>query len=136
MRAYMRLEAVEQSRTSVEDARFRISLEELADRLAEADSVASQYRGSIAFPQIDWRRASYLYLMLNGTESSPAFASSGELRTSVRQTLEHFADKHGATPSGRVVREYLTLLRASGFKDSPPVAELRQKVREAAGPRG
>lgn len=136
MRAYLRLEAVEQERPSVEDATFRISLDDLGARLATADSVASQFRNAVAFAQIDWRRAAYLYLLLNGTESSPAFSSGGELRASVRQTLERMADRLGATSSGRVVREYLTLLRASGFKDSPAVAELRQRVREAAGPRG
>ena len=116
--------------------RLRISVDELAERLADADSVAAQYRGSIPYSQMEWRRASYLYLLLNGTESSPAFGSNGELRATVRQALDRFGERYGATASGRTVREYLALLRASGFKDSPEVAELRQRVREAAGPRG
>jgi len=136
MRANLRLETTEQNRPSVEDARFRISLDELGDRLAEADSLATQYRASQSFPQIDWRRASYLYLLLNGVERSPAFASSGELRTSLRQVLERYATRYVATPSGKVVRDYLALLRASNFRDAPAVAEFRQRIRDAAGPRG
>jgi predicted neuraminidase len=136
LRAYLRLEAAEQMRPSVEDARLRISLDGLADRLAEADSFATQFRSSQVFQQIEWRRASYLYLMLNGVERSPAFATNGELRTTLRQALERFATRYTATASGRVVRDYLALLRASNFRDEPAVAEFRQRVRDAAGPRG
>jgi hypothetical protein len=136
LRANLRLEATEQNRPSVEDARFRISFDELGERLAESDSLATQYRNALAFPLIDWRRASYLYLMLNGVERSPAFASSGELRTSLRQVLERYAARYGTTPSGKVVRDYLALLRASNFRDAPAVAEFRQRIRDAAGPRG
>ena len=136
MRANLRLEATEQSRPAVEDARLRISLDELGERLAEADSLTTQYRASQSFQQIDWRRASYLYLMLNGVERTPAFASSGELRTSLRQALERYATRYVATPSGKVVRDYLALLRASNFRDAPAVAEFRERIRDAASPRG
>jgi len=69
-------------------------------------------------------------------ERSPAFASSGELRASLRQALERYATRYSSTPSGRVVRDYLALLRASNFRDAPAVAEFRQRIRDAAGPRG
>jgi predicted neuraminidase len=136
LRAYLRMEAVEQGRPSVEDARFRIGLDDLGDRLAEADSLATQYRSSQVFQQIDWRRASYLYLLLNGVERSPAFTTSGDVRLTLRAALERFATRYAATPSGKVVRDYLALLRASNFRDDPAVAEFRQRIRDAAGPRG
>jgi hypothetical protein len=137
MRAYMRLEALEQTRPAVVDAAFRISLDDVADRLAVADSVTDRFRGTIAWQQIDWRRAAYLSLLVNGTDNSPAFhANSHELRAEFRAALERVANRKGVEISGKVVREYLTLLRASGFKETPAVTEFRQRVRESAGPRG
>jgi predicted neuraminidase len=137
LRTYMRLEALEQARPAVQDATLRISLDEVADRLAVADSVADRFRATIAWQQIDWRRAAYLSLMINGTEHSTAFtANSRELRPEFRAALERLSNRRGVAISGRVVRDYLTLLRASDFKETPAVIEFRQKVRESAGPRG
>jgi hypothetical protein len=137
LRSYMRLEALEQARPAAVDAALAISLDDVADRLAVADSVADRFRGTIAWQQIDWRRAAYLSLMLNGTDNSPAFhINSKELRAEFRASLERLANRRGVAISGRVVREYLALLRANGFKDEPAVSEFRQKVRESAGPRG
>jgi len=135
VRAWLRLEASEQARPTVEDARLRVSLDDLAERLMVADSVAAQYRGTMVFQPIEWRRASYLYLLLAGTDGSPAFVG-GELRPPLRQALDRYAARYGSTPSGRVVRDYITLLRTENFRDTPPVAEFRQRIREAAGPRG
>jgi predicted neuraminidase len=137
LRSYLRLEAQEQARPAAADAALAISLDELADRLVAADSVADRFRGTIAWQQIDWRRAAYLSLMINGTDNSPAFTrNSKELRPEFRAALERLANRRGVAISGRVVRDYLALLRTAEFKDTPEVAEFRQKVRESAGPRG
>lgn len=137
LRAYMRLEALEQARPIVQDAALRLSLDDVADRLAVADSVTDRFRGTIAWQQIDWRRAAYLSLLVNGTDNSPAFhANTHELRAEFRAALERVANRRGVDISGKVVREYLALLRVNGFKDTPAVTEFRQKVRESAGPRG
>lgn len=137
LRAYFRLEALEQSRPAAADAALAISLDEVADRLAVADSVADRFRGTIAWQQIDWRRAAYLSLMINGTDNSTAFTrNTKEMRPEFRAALERLANRRGVAISGKVVRDYLTLLRASNFKDEPAVSEFRQKVRESAGPRG
>jgi predicted neuraminidase len=137
LRSYLRLETLEQTRPAAADAALAISLDELADRLAAADSVADRFRGTIAWQQIDWRRAAYLSLMINGTDNSPAFTrNSKELRAEFRSALERFANRRGVAISGKVVRDYLTLLRASEFKETTEVNEYRQRVRESAGPRG
>jgi predicted neuraminidase len=137
LRAYLRLEALEQARPAAVDAALAISLDELADRLAVADSVADRFRGTIAWQQIDWRRAAYLSLMVNGTDNSTAFTrNTQEMRPEFRAALERLANRRGVAISGKVVRDYLTLLRTSNFKDVPEVSEFRQKVRESAGPRG
>ena len=137
LRTYMRLETLEQTRPSAVDAALAISLDEVADRLAVADSVADRFRGTIAWQQIDWRRAAYLSLMINGTDNSPAFhTNSQELRAEFRAALERLDNRRGVAISGKVVRDYLTLLRANGFRDVSAVTEFRQRVRESAGPRG
>ena len=136
LRSYMRLEALEQARPAVEDATLRISLDLVAERLAAADSVADRFRGTIAWQQIDWRRAAYLSLMINGTDNTPAFSASQELRAEFRAALERFTTRHDVAISGRTVRDYLTLLRTNGFRDTTAVTEFRQRVRESAGPRG
>jgi hypothetical protein len=137
LRAYMRLETLEQTHPSVADAAFSLSLDDVADRLAVADSVTDRFRGTIAWQQIDWRRAAYLSLLVNGTDNSPAFhTNTHELRAEFKAALERVANRRGVDISGKVVREYLALLRTSGFKETPAVTEFRQKVRESAGPRG
>ena len=137
LRWYMRLEALEQARPAVEDATLRISLDEVADRMAAADSVTDRFRGTIAWQQIDWRRAAYLSLLVNGTDNSPAFhRTSHEMRAEFRAALERLDNRRGVAISRKVVRDYLTLLRANGFKDTTAVTEFRQRVRESAGPRG
>ncbi len=137
LRSYLRLEALEQARPAAVDAALAISLDEIADRLAAADSVADRFRGTIAWQQIDWRRAAYLSLMINGTENSPAFTrNSKELRAEFRAALERFANRRSVAISGKVVRDFLALLRAAEFKETTEVTEFRQKVRESAGPRG
>jgi len=137
LRAYLRLESQEQARPAAADAALAISLDDVADRLAVADSVADRFRGTIAWQQIDWRRAAYLSLMINGTDNSPAFhTNSHELRAEFRAALERLANRRGVAISGKVVRDYLALLRTTEFKETPAVTEFRQKVRESAGPRG
>ena len=132
MRAYLRLEAVEQARPTSEDASIQITLGELAARLATADSVVAAYPTSLAFPLADWKRAAYLSAFVNGTENTPAFRrTTREIRPELRQALERYATRYKATPAGKVVQEYLALLRASGFKDTPPVEAFRKALLDA-----
>lgn len=132
MRAYLRLEAVEQARPTTEDATIQISLDVLGARLAAADSVVAAYPGALAFQQADWKRAAYLSAFVNGTENTPAFRrTSRELRPELRQALERYATRHKSTPAGKVVQEYLALLRASGYKDTALVEAFRRALLDA-----
>ena len=122
-RDYLRLRLDDSAHGFTEDEGLLISWTELRQRLRRWEDFARRHprfeRGDELRGYLDL----YLATLTAGTDNSPAFdRDTSQLVPAVRTELEAYAADPQAR-RGQIVREYLQLLRKSGFKRSDDVAE-------------
>jgi hypothetical protein len=120
MRALLDIRVKEQLEPIGGDGAIGVPLDEIGRRIAATDRVhamATKFAGSA---ELERRRGAYLNAFLGGWEDSP-FADDGVLVASARSSLERFHGAHSRTDSGRIVGQYLALLRSTHWRRTPAV---------------
>jgi len=128
MRALLDIRVKEQLEPIGGDGEISVPLDEIGRRIAATDLVramATQFAGS---EELERRRRVYLNAFLDGWPNSPAFGDDGVLGADVRSSLERFHATYSRTDSGRIVGEYLALLRAANWRRTAAVDALIQRL--------
>jgi hypothetical protein len=122
-RDYLRLRLDDFAQGFTEDAGLLISWTELRQRLRRWEDFARRHPQFEHGDEIRGYLDVYLATLVAGTDNTRAFDSeSNQLVPEVREELEAYAADPKAS-RGPLIREYLQLLRKSGFKWSDDVAE-------------
>ena len=79
--------------------------------------MAAHFAGS---EELERRRGGYLNAFLGGWESSP-FGDDGILVANVQSSSERFHAAPSRTDSGRIVGQYLAMLRSTHWRRTPAV---------------
>jgi hypothetical protein len=133
-REFLSLWAMEQRAPTAADGGIQISPDELAGRLAATDRFLVGYPDAVAHDLAMSRFRWYLSLYLAGLPNTPAFDwRSGVLVPELHQSYERYISDHAATPSGKLVSEYLALLEVNGFRRQGPVEQFLIALQVAAG---
>jgi len=128
MRALLDIRVKEQLESMGGDGEIGVPLDEIGRRIAATDRVramAAEFAGS---EELERRRRAYMNAFLNGWENSPAFGDNGVLVADVRSSLERFHAAYPGTDSGRIVGEYLALLRAAHWRRTAAVDAFIQRL--------
>ena len=121
-RTFLSLMAVEQETPAAEDASIQVGWDGLAERLAAMDGLIAAHPGAPFLPEAVRARGWYRGLYLRGTDNTPAFGRrTGTLDPVVRASFEDFIVRHGHLPVAAEVREYVSLLRAEGWRRTAAV---------------
>lgn len=124
MREFLRFVTLEETNRCCGDAAVGISWNDFSDRLAKLDRVLAGYPD---FPRGDTlaildRR--YLGIYLTGTDNTPAFRSRNKpLDPSLRASFRRYVATYPDLPSAKIVADYLTLLKETGYRLSPRVIQ-------------
>jgi hypothetical protein len=130
-REYLQISVREQTTPTGGDGGVGIPWDSLALRLSDADRILAAYPDAAVRVLVSERRIWYLRAYLTGWDNTPVFElGSRTLRPEVLQSYERYVATHGATVSGRVVAEYLDVVRASGYQRTAAVLEF---LRERSG---
>jgi hypothetical protein len=130
-REYLRMSVREQTTPTGGDGGVGIPWDSLALRLSDADRILAAYPDAVVGVLVSERRIWYLRAYLTGWDNTPVFGLGNRtLRPEVLQSYERYVATHGATVSGRVVAEYLDVVRASGYQRTAAVLEF---LRERSG---
>lgn len=123
MRQYLEVRIVEQVAPSALDGAIAVPLDELARRLTTADRFLVEHPQAVARSPMVRQFRHYLIMFLAGLPNTPAFDSSGQLIASFRQHHEEYVARYGTANAGRIVAEYLHLMREHHFKDGAHVGD-------------
>jgi hypothetical protein len=135
MRAYLRMEVMEQTIPTGGDGGVGISWDSLADRLEAADRLLASHRDIVVASQVQERIRWYLGAFLSGWDNTSVFVGrSRQLKPDVRTVYEWYAETHRAMATGKVVREYLELLESTGFRDGDSVRAFRRGIEKRPFP--
>lgn len=122
LHAFLRFEAQQQAVPFAEDASLMISLDEVAQRLLAAEELLDRFPDSPAWPLITYTYNQLLAAYLGGLPNTGAFDwRTRILGTDFRRSHEEFLRLHGSTAAGKVVAEYVGLLKRSGFRRTAAV---------------
>jgi len=117
MREYQRILMDEQAWPTADDASLMISWDKLGERLASTDRFLAAHPGAVARDGVKGLYDRYLSLYLLGTDNTKAFdRRTRVLEFDVHRSYERYVVDHGSTTSGKVVRDYLDLLRRNQFR--------------------
>jgi hypothetical protein len=116
MRRYLVLRSAEQQMRFSEDARLEIPWDSVGERIVSWDRFLTDHQDFL------WRDAAsfwyhvYLETYLTGMDNSRVFRDGDSLDGNVRRSYERFLAKHGGTRPGRLLREYINMLRKNQFR--------------------
>jgi len=121
MRKYLVLRSTEQQTRFSEDARLEIPWDSVGERIVSWDRFMTDHQDFL------WRDAAsfwyhvYLETYLTGMDNSRVFTDGDSLDGNVRKSYERFLAKHGSTRPGRLLREYVDMLRKNQFRGGTAV---------------
>ncbi len=121
MRDYLAIRTTEQQTRFSEDAGLRIPWDSIAERIVIWDAFLDRHSTFLWRYEATYWRDMYLETYLTGMDNSRTFTDSGTLDPDVRASYQTFLRRHPDTPSAEVVREYWSLLHASGFRSDSSV---------------
>ena len=122
MRTYVDLTLDEQRRPCCRNASLMISWSELGNRVAGYDRFTTNYPNAGAAAEAEAEFQVLFGLFLTGSDSTPAFSGPGKpMSQMVLETLTRYATAHRELRSGQVVADYLSLLNANNYEETPAV---------------
>jgi hypothetical protein len=120
MRALLDIRVKEQLEPIGGDGAIGVPLDEIGRRIAATDRVRAMSTTFAGSEELERRRGAYLNAFLGGWEIGP-FGDDGVLVADVRSSLERFQAAHPRTDSGRIVGQYLALLRSTNWRRTAAV---------------
>jgi hypothetical protein len=127
MRALLDIRVKEQLEPIGGDGSIGVPLDEIGRRIAATDRVRAMATTFAGSEELERRRGAYLNAFLGGWEDSP-FGDDGVLIADVRSRLERFHAAHSRTDSGRIVGQYLALLRSTNWRRTAAVDAFIQRL--------
>jgi hypothetical protein len=127
MRALLDIRVKEQLAPIGGDGAIGVPLDEIGRRIAAADHVRAMATNFAGSEELERRRGGYLNAFLGGWENSP-FGDDGILVADVRSSLERLHAAHPRTDSGRIVGQYLALLRSTNWRRTAAVDAFIQRL--------
>jgi len=103
------------------DAALEIPWDSVSERVAAWDRLLNAHPVFAARQEAQEWYSLYLSTYLTGMDNSPVFNDT--LVPPLRASYQRFLRLHGDTRAGRLVRSYLDVLRSTGFRSAPQVAE-------------
>lgn len=123
IRAFLLFEAYEQENPFAEDGSLMVTADHLAQRLLSAQALLEEFPDSPARDHISFRYHQYLASYLGGLGGSAFDWRTRRLSPQLRLSHEEFLRRHGSTEAGRVLAQYVILLKRSGYRRTPEVDE-------------
>jgi len=134
---FIALLALEDQRAVGGDGALDVSWDELMRRLAITDRLVTDHPTVIFASDLRQRFAPYLNALLGDWPNSSGFSHEHPriLLDSARRRLEHYAAEHPHTRGGRIVTDYLSVLKANNWARTDAVnAFLAEAMRRAESP--
>ena len=119
MREYLNLRRSEQHAGFSSDAGLTISWDALAERVANWERFLATYPSFVGKDDASWWYQIYLRTYLTGLDNSRVFEDDGALVPHVRRSYDLFLANHSDSKSGRLLEEYLNVLKQNGYKNGP-----------------
>lgn len=121
-REHLEITSTEQRQPSFDDASLMITWDQLGDRLARTDRFLSENWTAAGSREIASYFDFYLSRYLRGSENTKAFDyRSRRMPPEVRRSYQRYVTEYGSSASGSIIRRYLAVLRANGWRDTAAV---------------
>lgn len=119
MREYLARRDHDEAQGFTNDAALQIPWDSLAERIVAWDAFIEGHAGFVLVRDAEMWRGIYLRTYLTGLDNSRVFEDG--LVPEVRRSYERFVERHGTTRTGRLLAEYLEVLRGSGGRETAEV---------------
>jgi hypothetical protein len=127
-REYLRIEVQEQTRPTGGDGSEFLSRPDLIERLVRTDRWLAENPNAVGRQTIEQRYRRYLSAYLSGWDNTSVFNDRTRvLDARARVSYQQYVARYPSTTSGRLVAEYLALLRANGYRRTAAVTEFLSK---------
>lgn len=108
---------------SIMDEAVAVSYQEICDRLYYCDNLAVRH-DTLFHNEIREYQKMYAMLLMYGVENTPSFDwQKRTIHTEVRNAMSNYIIERPNAISAPILKEYLTLLEASGYRESSATIE-------------
>lgn len=128
MQRFMRISALASDQSLGGDGSIALNWDELGDRLAVFEDLETNHPGLAARDEVRDEAGRYRELFFRGSDNTRLF-DRGVMPVHYRRSFARFAAHHSALPSGRAAGEFLRLLAASGYRETPAIRAFLQRFR-------